>query len=175
MNNKNNDQGINLVAIDEDIKSKIYVVRNEKVMLDVDLAALYQVQTKVLNQSVKRNLERFPLDFMFQLSKEEESNLISQFVISSYGGRRKPVWAFTEQGIAMLSSVLHSQRAIQVNIQIMRAFTKLRQAILQHNELSDKIRELERKYDMQFDTLFTAIEKLIIEEIKPKERLGFRM
>lgn len=144
-------------------------------MLDFDLADLYKVKTKVLNQAVKRNRKRFPRDFMFKLDKSEEKNLKSQFVTSSfsYGGRRKPIFAFTEQGIAMLSSVLRSERAILVNIQIMRAFTKLRQMLASHKEIKEKIEQLEKKYDGQFRVIFKTIQQIITEEEKPKRKLGF--
>lgn len=159
----------------EVIKNKIYLLRSEKVMLDFDLADLYKVKTKVLNQAVKRNRKRFPRDFMFKLDKSEEKNLKSQFVTSSfsYGGRRKPIFAFTEQGIAMLSSVLRSERAILVNIQIMRAFTKLRQMLASHKEIKEKIEQLEKKYDGQFRVIFKTIQQIITEEEKPKRKLGF--
>jgi hypothetical protein len=133
-----------LIASVAQIESKIFLIRGQKVMLDADLALLYEVETKVLNQAVKRNIERFPEDFMFQLSAEEfanlrsqsdTSNLRSQIVISSWGGARTPPYAFTEQGVSILSSVLHSSRAIQVNIEIMRAFVQLRQMLASNAEL----------------------------------------
>lgn len=160
--------------IEEIIENKIYIIRGEKVMLDLDLATLYQVETRILNQAVKRNVTRFPPDFMFTLNKIEERNLISQFVISSFGGRRKPIFAFTEQGVAMLSSVLHSDRAIQVNIKIMRIFSRLRQLLSTYKELKDKIEQLENKYDGKFKFIFKTIQQLITEEEKPKEKIGFR-
>lgn len=160
------------LIVKENIQQKIYVVRGQKVMLDFDLAVLYQVETKVLNQAVKRNIDRFPEDFMFQL-KKEEINLMSQFVTSSYGGRRYSVSAFTEQGIAMLSSVLNSKRAIQVNIQIMRTFTRLREMLSNHKELKEKIEELELRYDEHFRIVFDAIRQLMAEEERPKKRIGF--
>lgn len=160
------------------VEDKIYLIRGEKVMFDFDLAVLYDVKTQVLNQAVKRNIRRFPPDFMFLLNKKEElelkSNLISQIVISSYGGRRKPVLAFTEQGIAMLSSVLRSNRAVQVNIQIMRTFTHLRQMLSSHKELREKIEQLEKKYDGHFKIIFQTIQQLITEEERPKKKIGFR-
>ncbi len=156
----------------ENIGSKIYMIRKEKVMLDSNLALLYQVTTAALNQAVKRNIERFSADFMFALNKEEAS-LISQSVISSYGGRRNTFFAFTEQGIAMFSSVLRSARAIQVNIRIMRTFTRLRQMLSSHKELREKIEQLEKKYDGQFRLIFKTIQQLIAEEEKPKSRIGF--
>jgi len=144
----------------ERIEKAIYLIRGEKVMLDRDLADLYQVQTKVLNQAVRRNLDRFPADFMFQLSGKEVSALNrSQFVTGSEKHRdpRFRPYAFTEQGVAMLSSVLRSKRAITVNIEIMRAFVKLRQMLASNAELSRRLDELESKYDKQFRVVFDAI------------------
>ena len=126
------------------IQDHVYVIRGHKVMLSFDLANLYDVEPRILTQSVKRNKERFPSDFMFQLENQEVSNLKSQIVISSWGGSRSPPYAFTEQGIAMLSSVLSSQRAIQVNIEIMRTFVGLRRFLESHKELSRKLGELEK-------------------------------
>jgi len=144
-------------------------------MFDADLTALYGVETKVLVQAVKRNLERFPGDFMFQLSQEEFAILRSQIVTSSdWGGRRYPPYAFTEQGVAMLSSVLRSQRAIQVNIGIMRTFIRLRKMLLSHAELARKLDALEKKYDAQFKQVFEAIRQLMAPP-EPKHRpIGFR-
>ncbi|MFQ5963871.1 MAG: ORF6N domain-containing protein [Candidatus Scalinduaceae bacterium] len=139
-------------------------------------AALYGVQTKALKQAVKRNAKRFPDDFMFELTTKEFENWRSQFVTSKgdkMGLRYKPM-AFTEQGVAMLSSVLNSERAIQVNIQIMRTFTKLREMILTHKELKQKIEAMERKYNYQFKIVFDAIKKLLEQPEKPKGRIGFR-
>ena len=163
-----------LVAI-EKIERKIYLIRGKKVMLDKDLAELYKVETKVLLQAVKRNKDRFPEDFMFQLDQEEYEALRSQFVTSNKGrgGRRFKPYAFTEQGIAMLSSVLNSKRAIQVNIQIMRTFTKLREMIENNKDLRKKIEEIEKKYDSQFQIVFEAIKQLIEPEVKPKRKVGF--
>ena len=144
-------------------------------MLDADLAELYGVETKTLIQAVKRNLEWFPEDFMFQLSRKEFSILRSQFVTSSdWGGRRYQPYAFTEQGVAMLSSVLRSQRAVQVNIEIMRAFMRLRQLITSHVELARKLNELERKYDSQFKEVFEAIRQLMMPPEPHRRSLGFR-
>ncbi len=158
----------------EEIRNKIYVIRGEKVMLDFDLAVLYQVETKVLNQAVKRNHQRFPPDFMFALNKAEEEILRSQFVTAkSNVKRRAPIVAFAEQGIAMLSTVLRSERAILINIQIMRTFTKLRQTLATHKELKEKIEQLEKKYDGQFKLIFKTIQQIIAEEEKPKDKLGF--
>ncbi len=162
-----------LVAV-EDIARKIYILRGYKIMLDSDLAQLYHVETRVLIQAVKRNIERFPGDFMFQLSKEEFANLTSQFVISSWGGRRTLPYAFTEQGVAMLSSVLRSERAIKVNIMIMRAFVKLRELIFSNKELATKIDELEKKYDRQFLLIFDTIQRLMKPlNDKSSSQIGF--
>lgn len=157
----------------ETIINKIYIFRSVKVMLDRDLAELYGVETRVLNQAIKRNLNRFPPDFMFQLDKDELDNLISQTVISTWGGVRKLPYVFTEQGVSMLSSVLNSERAIQVNIQIIRTFTKLRQMLSTHEELKKKIESMEKKYDSQFKIVFDAIRELITDELKPKRKIGF--
>ena len=160
--------------INEIIQNKIYIIDGQKVMLDFDLAELYEVQTKTLNQSVKRNIDRFPEDFMFKVDINKHSNLRSQIVTSSYGGRRYSFYAFTEQGVAMLSSILNSKKAIQVNIQIMRAFTQLRQMIINYSELKDKIEELEDEYDENFRVIFELIKNMLIEEDKPKKQLGFK-
>jgi hypothetical protein len=159
----------------EIIQNKIHIINGQKVMLDFDLAELYEVETRTLNQSVKRNIDRFPDDFMVKVDINEYPNLISQFVISSYGGRRKDIFAFTEQGVAMLSSVLRSKKAIQVNIQIMRAFTKLRQMIVNYTELKDKIEELENTYDENFRIVFQLIKNMLHEDEKPKNEIGFRV
>jgi len=157
----------------ERITSKIFLVRKQKVMLDRDLAELYGVETKVLKQAVKRNIDRFPHDFMFELTSDEFQNLRSQIVTSSWGGTRYISMAFTEQGVAMLSSVLRSKRAVQVNIQIMRAFTQLRQMLSTHKDLTKKIEAMERKYDQQFQVVFEAIKQLLETEAKPKKKIGF--
>jgi hypothetical protein len=146
----------------ERIDRSILLLRGHKVMLSTHLAALYDVEPRVLMQAIKRNRERFPADFMFQLSAAEWNNLKSQFVISSWGGsRRAAPYAFTEQGIAMLSSVLNSRRAIQVNIEIMRAFLRLREMLASHKDLANKLDALERKYDTQFKVVFEAIRQLM--------------
>jgi len=137
-------------------------------MLDLDLAELYDVETKVLIQAVKRNDVRFPDDFMFQLTSGEFENLKSQIVTSSWGGRRRPPYAFTEQGVAMLSSVLRSKRAVQVNIEIMRTFVRLRQLATEHAELGQKFAALENKYDAKFKLVFDAIRALMTPP-KPKQ------
>ncbi len=153
---------------------KIFLIRGKKVMLDSYLSELYGVPTKVLLQAVKRNIKRFPSDFMFQLKKEEFDNLRSQIVTSSsWGGRRYLPYAFTENGVAMLSSVLNSERAIQVNIQIMRTFTRLREMLLKHKDLQRKIEEMEEKYDYQFKVVFDAIKQLLEPQEKSKKRIGF--
>ena len=140
----------------ERIEKLIYLIRGHKVMIDSDLAELYGVTTGALNQALKRNIDRFPEDFAFQLSSEEFAALISQFVISKTGrgGRRKLPWVFTEQGVAMLSSVLRSKRAVQVNIQIMRAFVRMRQLLSSHKELMEKVQAMEKKYDKQLRLSF---------------------
>jgi len=159
----------------ERIERAILLIRSRNVMLDADLAALYEVETRVLVQAVKRNLERFPEDFMFQLTQKEFAILRSQSVTSSdWGGRRYPPYAFTEQGVAMLSSVLRSPRAIQVNIGIMRAFVRFRQILASHVELARKLDALEKKYDDQFKAVFEAIRQLMTP-VEPKRRpIGFR-
>jgi len=157
------------------IQSKILFFRGTKGMLDSDLALLYGVPTFRLNEAVKRNLVRFPKDFMFQLSKKEYQILISQIAISRWGGRRKLPYAFTEHGILMLSSVLNSERAVEVNIQIMRTFTKLRQLMLKHTDLRKKIEEMEKKYDSQFKIVFRAIKELLEPPVpKSKGPIGFQ-
>ena len=160
----------------ERIEQCILLIRGQKVMLDADLAGLYEVETRVLVQAVKRNLERFPDDFMFQLSGEEFADLKSQSVISSaWGGRRTRPYAFTEQGVAMLSSVLRSPRAVSVNIEIMRAFVRLRQMLATHADLARRLDELESKYDVQFRIVFDAIRELMEPDDPPrKRRIGFQ-
>ena len=156
------------------ISDVIFLVRGHKVMVDADLAALYGVRTKVLVQAVKRNSRRFPADFLFQLTAEESKNLRSQIVTSSHGGRRTRPYAFTEQGVAMLSSVLRSPRAIQVNIEIMRAFVQLRHMLTANMELSRKLALLEKRYDGQFKIVFEAIRELMAEPVLRKKRqIGF--
>ena len=144
-------------------------------MLSMDLAALYDVQPKVLVQAVKRNIERFPDDFIFQLSFQEVRNLKSQIVTSSWGGlRRAAPYAFTEEGVAMLSSVLRSKLAVQVNIEIMRAFVRLREMIGSSKELTKRLDELEKRYDSQFKVVFDAIRQLMTPPMVPHRRIGFR-
>ncbi len=152
----------------------ILLIRGQKVILDRDLAALYGVATKALVQAVKRNSARFPADFMFQLSSREFRNLRSQIVTSSlWGGRRTAPYAFTEHGVAMLSTVLRSRRAIAVNIQIMRAFVRLRRMISEYQELARRLDELEKRTDGQFEVVFDAIRALMNPETKPKKRIGY--
>ena len=158
----------------ETIASKIYLIRNQKVMLDRDLAELYGVQTRVLKQAVRRNIGRFPSDFMFELTNEEQKSLRSQIVTLKKGQHSKYLsFAFTEQGVAMLSSVLKSDRAIQVNIQIIRTFTKLRSMLATHKDLKRKIEAMEKKYDKNFQIVFEAIKQLFDEEEKPKKKIGY--
>jgi len=156
---------------DERITGKIFYIRGKKVMFDRDLAELYGVETKVLNQAVKRNAKRFPDDFMFKLSLDEMLNWKSQIVTSSGDkmGLRKPSSVFTEQGVAMLSSVLNSNRAIQVNIQIMRTFTKFREMLSTHNDLRNKIEKMEKENKDNFKVVFKVIAKLMATEPKGKE------
>ena len=163
----------------ERIAEKIYLIRDEKVMLDADLAALYGVETRVLVQAVKRNIERFPPHFMFQLSEEEFDYWRSQIVMSNPSakmGLRRPPYAFTEQGVAMLSSVLRSQRAVQVNIKIMRTFVKLREMLVNNKDLAVKLNKLEKKYDDQFNIVFDAIRQLMsADDTKKKRPIGFAL
>ncbi len=172
---KNNDSSEVGVIPSENIGSKIYMIRKEKVMLDRDLAMLYGVSVKRLNEAVRRNLKRFPYDFMFKLNKAEIDILSrSQIATLNRGENIKySPYAFTEQGIAMLSGILNSDRAIQVNIQIMRTFTRLRQMLSSHKELREKIEQLEKKYDGQFRLIFKTIQQIIAEEEKPKGKIGF--
>ncbi|MFA4858388.1 MAG: ORF6N domain-containing protein [Candidatus Margulisiibacteriota bacterium] len=170
----------NLVPI-ERIENKILLIRGQKVILDKDLAELYGVRTREINKAVTRNRERFPKDFSFKLSKQEFNNLMFQIGTSSWGGTRKLPRVFTEQGVAMLSSVLKSRRAVLVNIAIMRAFVRLRQLISSHKELARKIEELERKFggrlekhDHEIVMIFEAIKKLMLPpEEPPRKRIGF--
>ncbi len=161
----------------ERILKSILVIRGEKVILDADLAGLYGVETGALVRAMKRNIERFPPDSMFQLSDEEWENLRCQFGISSsWGGRRTAPFAFTEQGVAMLSSVLRSERAIAVNIQIVRAFVQLKRMLATHADLAKKIESLEKKYDSQFRAVFDAIRELMApQENLKKQPIGFKV
>jgi hypothetical protein len=160
----------------ERIEQTILLIRGHNVMLDSDLAQLYGVTVGRLNESVKRNVDRFPNDFMFQLTKAEFENLKSQIAISSskWGGRRHAPYVFTEQGVAMLSSVLHSKRAIEVNIAIMRTFVRLREMISSNKALARRLSELEKKYDGQFQVVFEAIGELMAEPTPKSRRIGFK-
>ena len=161
------------------IENRIFAVRGHRVMLDFDLAELYGVQTKSLKQTVRRNIDRFPSDFMFILTYQEFANLRSQIVTSSsrqWGGTRYRPMAFTEQGVAMLSSVLRSKRAVQVNIEIMRAFVRLREMLSTHKELARKLKELEERlgeHDEQIQLIFEAIHQLMSPPDKPPKKIGF--
>jgi hypothetical protein len=163
----------------EPIEKVIFVIRGQKIMLSTYLAFLYDVEPKVLIQAVKRNIERFPKDFMFQISAEEFENLKSQIVTSSWGGmRRARPYAFTEQGVAMLSSVLHSKRAVRVNIEIMRAFVRLREILSTHKELARKLAELEGRiaeHDEQILAIFEAIRQLMTPPETKRKKIGFEV
>jgi phage regulator Rha-like protein len=167
----------------ESILGRIFLIRGKKIMLDSDLANIYEVLTKELNKSVNRNIARFPEDFMFRLTKEEYASLRFQFGTSNMGrgGRRYLPLAFTEQGVAMLSTVLHSERAIQMNIQIIRTFTRLREILSENKHLAEKIDKMERKYDKHIADIFKVIKSLVTEkeiskiQDKPKEKLGFEV
>jgi hypothetical protein len=162
-------------VITENIAGKIYFIRGERVMLDFDLATLYKIEAKRLKEAVRRNRKRFPEDFMFELTKHEYENLRTQSATSSWGGQRYTPYAFTEQGIAMLSGILNSDRAINVNIAIMRAFVQMRRMLETHRDLAEKIRELESKYDEQFSFVFEAIRQLIRKENEPRNPVGFKI
>jgi len=170
------------------IENKIYWLRGRRVMIDSDLAELYQVSTKRLNEAVKRNIKRFPEDFMFRLTWSEAEAMRSQFMTGDEVSSRSQFatlnrgqnikylpYVFTEQGVAMLSSVLNSERAIQVNIQIIRTFTKIREMLAGNKELREKVEKLERKYDHQFKEVFQAIKQLLAIDEKPKTKIGFRV
>ena len=173
-----------LILKEDTIINRIYMIRGMKVMLDKDLAEMYGIETRVLNQAVKRNLRRFPEDFMFTLSEDEFQNLTSQIVTSSWGGRRKAPFVFTEQGVAMLSSVLNSDTAIEVNIQIIRVFTRMREMLNNHKDLLLKIELMEKnmrnqkgqirqnKADIQI--IFDALKALLHQKNEPRKRIGFK-
>jgi ORF6N domain len=162
------------LALSLRVERRIYLIRGEKVMLDYDLAALYGIETRALKQAVRRNYGRFPADFMFELSAKEISGLVSQNVIPGRGkfGGARPM-AFTEQGVAMLSSVLRSKRAVQVNIAIMRTFVRLREMLLSNADLARKLDALEKKYDAQFKVVFDAIRELMTPPEPPRHQIGF--
>ncbi|OGI69216.1 DNA-binding protein [Candidatus Nomurabacteria bacterium RIFCSPLOWO2_01_FULL_42_20] len=160
----------------ERIINRIFLFRGKKVMIDRDLAELYEVETRILNQAVRRNFDRFPSDFMFQLSKQETNVWKSQIVISTAekkGLRKRPL-VFTEQGVAMLSSVLNSERAIQVNIQIIRTFTKLRELLATNTKIRHKIEQMEKKYDSKLRQVFDILKQLLMQESKTKPQIGFK-
>ncbi len=165
------------LMLTEEIGNRIFIIRGQRVMLSTHLADLYGVEVKVLTQTVKRNIKRFPKDFMFPLINKEVTILKSQFVTSSWGGaRRANPYAFTEQGVAMLSSVLNSERAVQVNIAIMRAFVKLRRILSSNKELAHKLKELEgkiEKHDEEIQAIFDAIRQLMTPPKKSKREIGF--
>jgi hypothetical protein len=172
---------LSVITTPDFIATKIIFLREEKVLLDADLALLYGVETKRLKETVKRNIDRFPEDFMFQLSRDEWQNLRSQFASSSWGGTRYPPFAFTEQGVAMLSGILNSPRAVETNIAIMpacrpgrRTFVALRKLMETNKDLAAKIRHLEKKYDQRFKLVFDAIQKLIKQE-KESRPIGFEI
>lgn len=185
--NKKQSKNELIVIPSERVFSKIFLIRGKKVMMDKDLAELYGVETKALNLAVKRNLRRFPSDFMFQLNKEETGIWKSQIVTlkealrlqnetskTGRGGRRYSPYVFTEQGVAMLSSVLKSEQAIYVNIQIIRTFTKIREMLATHKELREKIEAMEKKYNQKFKVVFKVIGMLLKEDEKPKNQIGFK-
>jgi hypothetical protein len=168
-------QARSLIPVDR-IERAIFLIRGQKVMLDFDLAALYGVETFNLNKAVKRNIERFPQDFMFQLTKEEAESLIFQIGISKKkgrGGRRHLPYAFTQEGVAMLSGVLNSERAIKVNVEIMRTFVRLREMLASNKELARRLDELEKKYDKQFKLVFDAIRELMTPPEPKRRPIGF--
>ncbi len=155
------------------ISQKIYFLRGHRVMLSTDLARLYGVEARALIQAVQRNIDRFPADFLFQLTADEHKNLKSRFVISSWGGARTAPYAFTEQGVAMLSSVLRSPRAVQVNIAIMRTFVRLREMLATNQKLRRKIEDMEKRYDAKLQIVFATIESMLEDEDSPKRGIGF--
>lgn len=162
---------------DDIVVNKIYIIRNQKVMLDSDLAELYGVETKRLNEQVGRNIDRFPEDFMFQLTETEWNDLKSQFATSSWGGRRKLPHVFSEHGVLMLSSVLNSPQAIQVNIQIVRIFTRLRNLLSEHAELKLEIADIKKhlqNHDKNIELVFSYLDKLIDKQNQPRKRIGFK-
>jgi ORF6N domain len=166
-----------LILLDEVVMNKIYVIRGQKVMLDKDLAELYAVETKQLKRAIKRNIERFPHDFMFELSKRELENLRSQIGTSSWGGIRYAPMAFTEQGVAMLSSVLNSERAVLVNIHIIRVFTRMREMLLTNKDILLKLEQLERKeikHDVDIKLIFNYLKELLNPKTEPMRKIGFK-
>ena len=164
-----------IIMPDERIVSKIVLIRGKKVIIDRDIAELYKTETKQLKRAVSRNITRFPNDFMFQLNKQETKILRCQIGTSSWGGTRYSPMVFTEQGVAMLSSVLNSERAIRVNIQIIRTFIKLRELLATNKKLKQKIESMEKKYDKQLKLIFEAMRQLLTEKEKPKKEIGFKL
>ncbi len=166
-----------LILKEKNIVNHIYFIRYEKVIIDVDLASLYGVETRVLKQAVRRNIKRFPSDFMFELTKNEWNELITNCdnLIGKYKYSPSLPYAFTEQGIAMLSGILNSDRAIQVNIAIMRTFVQIRKLMQSHKDLANKIEKLEQKYDEQFELIFNAIKQLIQKKAEPRKQIGFKI
>ena len=168
------------LVLDEIVISKIYLIRNQKVMLDSDLAELYGVETKRLNEQVTRNINRFPEDFMFRLNENEYENLKSQFATSRHGGKRKLPLVFTEHGVLMLSSVLNSKQAIQVNIQVMRVFTRIRQMLADNTEIRLEVEKIKNKLDNQdknMEIVFRYLDELLEKQEKPtpqRKRIGFK-
>lgn len=177
--NKDENMTTEILIPTETVISKIFFIRNQKVILDTDLAKLYGVETKVLNQSVRRNLRRFPDDFMFQLTKEENTSLRSQFVTLKKGQHSKYLpYVFTEHGVAMLSSVLNSERAIEINILIMRAFVKLREIISAHKKVEEKLKEIDEKleeHDEHIVKIIEIINRLLMPPEKPIKKIGFEV
>lgn len=170
---------LQMLVIEQKILNKIHVIRGEKVMVDRDLAEMYGVETRIFNQTVKRNMERFPKDFMFALSKKEWENLKSQSVISSWGGSRYSPKVFTEQGVAMLSSILNSKTAIEVNIRVIRVFTKLRQYALTHKEILLQLSRLEKEVkgnSKDIENIFVVLKELIEKQhhSTPRRKIGFK-
>jgi len=162
---------------DELLMSKIYFIRGQKVMLDKDLAELYQVETRRLNEQVTRNKLRFPADFMFRLTKKEFENLKSQFATSSWGGTRKLPLAFTAQGVAMLSGILNSETAIRVNIRIIRIFTKMRELLLTHKDILLQLEKMENKlatHDQDITVIFDYLKQLLNPPVAPRNKIGFK-
>jgi len=166
-----------LLIPDELVMNKIYLIRGQKVMLDEDLAELYQVETKRLNEQVSRNIDRFPDDFMFSLKKREFENLKSQIATSSWGGRRKLPRAFTEQGVSMLSGVLNSETAIRVHIQIIRVFAKMKELLLTHKDILLQLEKIEKKltgHDEDIQLVFQYLKQLLNPSQPPRSKIGFR-
>ena len=163
-----------LTPNEENIASHIYIIRNQRVMLDSDLAEIYGVETKMLKRAVRRNIERFPEDFMFELTDEEFQNLRFQFGTSSWGGSRYAPFAFTEHGAVMLASVLNSETAVKASIYVVRTFVKIRQLVSGYQELSERMNMLEDKYDNQFGQVIQALEQLSEQKKEPRTPIGFK-